>query len=272
MKKKVLASLVCALVALLAAGCGPELGTPTPDPRFPALQGYVGTPCNAQASPGLQGRMGFCNPPSATREVSPCPVGQLFCSGVVWVCADLPHGTACPVETIVHGPMDGGVDAGVPVDASPDVTPSADAGPVPTDTTPVADAGPPVDAGPVCENGVGACLRSGVWRVNQHGNRYCNAVPGTPSAEICDGIDNNCNGAIDDGITCACQIGAMRGCYTGPPNTRALGACRDGVQRCNGTAPTTWGSCDGQVLPIPEVAANGRDDNCNGRTDEPAPQ
>ncbi len=261
--KKVRALLVLA-VALLAAACGPETG-PYPGPEVRNLQGHIGTPC----TPGdpEEGWVGRCWTPSA------CSVGQIWCRGRIgsvysWVCADPPEGTICRPDA---GPAPN-TDASVPQDASSDAPPATDAGPVPTDTQPIADAGPPVDAGPVCQNGVGACQRDGVWLTNQHGNRYCNAVPGTPSAEICDGIDNNCDSLVDNGIVCVCQIGAMRGCYTGPANTRGVGICRDGQQRCNGTAPTMWGSCDGQVLPIPEIPANGRDDNCNGLTDEPSPQ
>lgn len=261
--KKIVAP-VFALVAMVAAGCGPDLGTPTPDPRFPDLRGYPTRPCNAQASPGLQGRVGFCDPPSITRN-PPCAVGQLFCAGSTWVCADLPHGTACPVETVVHGPMDGGVaDASVPVDASPDAAPATDTGSVPA-----VDAGPPVDAGAACQAGVGVCRRSGVWRTNMYGNRFCDAVPAAPTAEICNGLDDNCDGTVDNGITCACLVGATRVCYAGPTATRGVGICRDGQQRCVGTAPTAWGSCDGQVLPRPEVPNNGLDDNCDGVADNP---
>ncbi len=260
MKKKVRALVVLVLVAMVAVGCGPDTGTPS-GPEVRNLQGYIGSQC----IPGdpLEGMVGRCWTPSA------CVVGQIWCRGQIgsaysWVCADPPEGTVCRPDA---GPVPA-LDGSAPVDASPDAPPATDAGPVPTDTTSVTDAGPPVDAGSACENGVGACRRSGVWRVNQHGNRECIGAPGTPSAEICDGIDNNCNGRVDDGITCVCRIGAMRACYTGPAITRDVGACHDGQQRCEGTAPTMWGVCDGQRVPVPEIPGNGRDDDCDGQTDE----
>jgi hypothetical protein len=56
------------------------------------------------------------------------------------------------------------------------------------------------DLGTECTNGEGACQQSGVMvcASDQQGT-VCNAVPGTPSDEVCyDGIDDDCNGEIDD--------------------------------------------------------------------------
>lgn len=59
-----------------------------------------------------------------------------------------------------------------------------------------------------CSSGIGECERSGLeYRVCLGAERWssgydsgCDAVPGAPSAEICDGLDNNCNGEADEGL------------------------------------------------------------------------
>jgi hypothetical protein len=50
---------------------------------------------------------------------------------------------------------------------------------------------------------LGECARTGQFVCNQDGTgTECNATPGTPTAEICDGKDNNCNGQTDEGNVC----------------------------------------------------------------------
>jgi hypothetical protein len=56
------------------------------------------------------------------------------------------------------------------------------------------------NVGAACTNGVGACQAAGVIVCGPGGTgSFCNATPGTPSPEICDGIDNDCNGQVDEG-------------------------------------------------------------------------
>lgn len=51
-----------------------------------------------------------------------------------------------------------------------------------------------------------------------------------------------------DVVTTECAPGARRTCYTGPPASRGVGYCRDGVQTCLPTG--RWESaCASQVLP-----------------------
>jgi hypothetical protein len=56
--------------------------------------------------------------------------------------------------------------------------------------------------GDACTSGLGACMRSGTFVCGVGGGEECSAMPGTPSAEICDDIDNDCNGSVDDGLNC----------------------------------------------------------------------
>jgi hypothetical protein len=57
------------------------------------------------------------------------------------------------------------------------------------------------ELGDPCVVGVGECEASGtmVCTGDQTGTE-CSAVPGTPSPEVCDGLDNDCNSYVDDGI------------------------------------------------------------------------
>lgn len=86
--------------------------------------------------------------------------------------------------------------------------------------------------------------------------------------ECGNGVDDDYDGEIDEG--CNCVVGTERACYHGPAGTLNRGACRAGSQRCESTgARSIWGPCEGQVIPVPEIASNGVDDDCNGMTDEP---
>jgi hypothetical protein len=62
-----------------------------------------------------------------------------------------------------------------------------------------------------------------------------------PSAEVCDGLDNNCNGEVDESLTQQCGISNV-------------GECSYGTQTCSAG---NWGSCQGNVDPVagwvPEV-------------------
>ena len=74
--------------------------------------------------------------------------------------------------------------------------------------------------------------------------------------EICDGLDNDCNGAVDDGV------GAVN--YPGPAGTMGVGVCTAGAQVCQGGQLT-------QTLPprLPSAeVCDGLDNDCNGKVDD----
>jgi hypothetical protein len=94
----------------------------------------------------------------------------------------------------------------------------------------------------------------------------------TPQPEVCDGTntDYNCNGIPQDGCL-LCHNGQTEPCWTGPDagllaDGGGIGVCHQGVSTCNNDV---WGSCQGQVLPGPELC-DGLDNNCNGQVDDSA--
>ncbi len=84
--------------------------------------------------------------------------------------------------------------------------------------------------------------------------------------EVCDTLDNNCNGTKDEG--CSCTNGETRPCYGGAKGTEDKGPCKPGIQTC---ANGAWGNtCAGEIIPKTEEC-NKVDDDCNGQVDDGNP-
>ena len=150
-----------------------------------------------------------------------CEVGREVCSGGVLVCTG---GTGPVPETCnnLDDDCDGTIDDGNP------------------------------EGGTRCGLDIGACAL-GV-RTCTRGALICSGSVG-PVAELCNGIDDDCDGTIDDGNP---EAGALCG--------TDVGRCTPGVQVCTGGSLT----CTGGVSAIPEVC-DGVDDDCDGRVDEGNP-
>lgn len=113
-----------------------------------------------------------------------------------------------------------------------------------------ADNGNP-GAGQACSTGLPGVCSSGTTTCDS-GSIACGQNVAS-SSEVCDGLDNNCDGTVD---------GNTRSCYSGPAGTSGVGVCRSGTQTC--TAGSFGGPCSGQVLPTVENCSDGLDNNCDG--------
>jgi MYXO-CTERM domain-containing protein len=119
---------------------------------------------------------------------------------------------------------------------------------------------PGYNVGP-CTPGTRTCVSAGTWSA-------CSGAVG-PTTETCNGIDDNCNGVVDEGIlgqtfvnTCGgvCQLPIY--VYT-PCDNVDTDACQEGVFMCDGLN----GEVCVETTPVEVEVCNGRDDDCDGAID-----
>ena len=100
-----------------------------------------------------------------------------------------------------------------------------------------------------------------------YGDEDCNdgdASVGPGMVEVCDGVDNNCDGSVDEGVL---QV------FYADADGDGFGAAGDTVEACDQPADTVPNSndcddSDSDVFPGALEVCNGVDDNCSGETDE----
>jgi hypothetical protein len=117
------------------------------------------------------------------------------------------------------------------------------------------DEAPLPGVGVMCGSPVGECRQGSTMCIN--GMLVCSAVGPTP--EVCDGLDNNCNGSVDENLPGTGEECRPDGVPAGP----LMGECRPGRRVCVGTGG--W-QCQGGVGPQPEIC-DGKDNNCDGIVD-----
>ena len=111
-----------------------------------------------------------------------------------------------------------------------------------------------------CVAGVGECRRYGLLVCSEDGTVGCNRLPRAASDEICDGLDNDCDGSTDEGFR------------RGEPCINGIGECaRSGSLDCdvdgNVVCVGSIGNAEPEGLREPSNCDN-RDNDCDGRIDE----
>jgi hypothetical protein len=101
-----------------------------------------------------------------------------------------------------------------------------------------------------------------VWNEG-HTALICDAVPGTPVLEVCNGWDDDCDGVVDNGASlCSAGYTCMGGACV--LNQQCDDIDGDGYSICNG-------DCDDSnpaINPGAQEVCDGLDNDCNGQTDE----
>ena len=115
----------------------------------------------------------------------------------------------------------------------------------------------------VCEGATASCVQGEFqWcSEDEYRNQSDFYSPFEEGNELlCDNLDNDCDGQIDEDIE--------KSCYSGPEDTMGLGICNSGTHKCEAG---NWAECLREQTPEEETCVNsGEDNNCDGILDNVA--
>lgn len=191
--------------------------------------------------------------PDGTADVGRCTSGLERCTGGVWT--GLCEGTVGPAEEscdTTDEDCDGRPDEAL-VDCNPDPDGDeifdgdncpliANADQLDTDADGVGNACDPDDDD------------DGMADLDDCQPLDSTAFPGAD--ERCDGLDQDCDGQVDEAL--------VQPCYGGEEGTEGVGVCVSGQARCEAGV---FGACVGALAPAIETC-DGRDEDCDGAIDE----